>query len=622
MTDMLREAPLGQIIRWATKNKLLKYPEERDDFDLPSTYSTLLDAAETKTPILSRTNTRGTNHAVESEHQRTRASSPLLSDSGIAETSELEDAETEKEERSPYTAADKDVEALSLNRARSRLEAMPYTEARLELEAELSLARTETRPIVPLKTSDGNILVDWYTTDDPANPQNWSDAKRAFVSTVICLYTFVVYTGSAIYTSSEEGLIREWGLRPVDASLPLSLYVLAYGIGPLIWAPLSEIPVIGRSPVYASTMALFTILSLPTAMVNNFAGLLVLRFLQGFFGSPCLANGAATMQDMYSLLHLPYALVAWVSAAYCGPALGPLLSGFAVTAKGWRWSLWEILWAAGPIFLVMIMLLPETSTPNILLRRAKRLRKLTGDNRLMSQSEIDQKEMTAFKILAEAIVKPIEITFKDPAIAFVNLYTAIIYGIYYSFFEVFPLVYPVSYGFSLGMVGVVFTCILIACMIGIAIYCAYLYFYLVPDIMKNGLRVQESRLVPALFACFGPTIGLFMFGWTARESIHWIAPTIGITIYGASVFVVMQCIFVYVPLSYPQYAASLFAGNDFLRSAFACGSILFGRPLFVHLGVGKGVSVLGGLSVIGIIGMFALWVFGARLRARSKFAMS
>ena len=123
-------------------------------------------------------------------------------------------------------------------------------------------------------------------------------------------------------------------------------------------------------------------------------------------------------------------------AAYCGPALGPLISGFAVTAKGWRWSLWEILWAAGPIFLVMFLLLPETSTPNILLRRAARLRKLTGDNRLKSQSEIDQKNMKPTAIVIDAIIKPMEITIKDPAIAFVNVYTAIIYGIYYSFFEV------------------------------------------------------------------------------------------------------------------------------------------------------------------------------------------
>ena len=83
--------------------------------------------------------------------------------------------------------------------------------------------------------------------------------------------------------------------------------------------------------------------------------------------------------------------------------------------------------------------------------------------------------------------------------------------------------------------------------------------------------------------------------------MHWIVSVIGITIYAASVFIIMQCIFVYVPLSYPQYAASLFAGNDFSRSAFAFASILFSRPMYQNLGIGQGISVLGGLSVLGIV---------------------
>ena len=49
-------------------------------------------------------------------------------------------------------------------------------------------------------------------------------------------------------------------------------------------------------------------------------------------------------------------------------------------------------------------------------------------------------------------------------------------------------------------------------------------------------------------------------------------------------------------MSYPQYAASLFAGNDLCRSAFAFAAILFARPMFINLGIGRGVSLLGGLS--------------------------
>lgn len=78
-------------------------------------------------------------------------------------------------------------------------------------------------------------------------------------------------------------------------------------------------------------------------------------------------------------------------------------------------------------------------------------------------------------------------------------------------------------------------------------------------------------------------------------------------------------IFIYLPLSYPQYAASLFAANDALRSSFAAGAILFGRPLYHNLGIGKGSSLLGGLSVLGVAGMWYLFIYGADLRKRSKF---
>ncbi|KAL9607140.1 MAG: hypothetical protein Q9167_007917 [Letrouitia subvulpina] len=600
MSDLIRDAPLGQVIRLITGNRVLLYPEEQPGFELPASYNAIL-------------NTAIPEKAPESEP-------PSRSDSDQTPPKEsLERTKTRETIKSIHSGAD--IEA-ALTRTKSRQDTQAWTEDRLEVEKELSLERTKSMPIAPTKTTDGNVLVDWYTTDDPSNPQNWSNKKRGFVALQICLYTFAVYTGSAIYTSSIPQVMEVFNIGATAASLPLALYVLAYGTGPLFLSPLSEIPVIGRNPVYMVTFFLFVILSIPTALVKNFAGLLVLRFLQGFLGSPCLATGGASMQDMYSLLKLPYAMTFWVSAAYCGPALGPLLSGFAVPVKGWRWSLWEIVWISGPVLVLMLICTPETSTPNILLRRAQRLRTLTGDSRLKSQSEIDQKGLKPTAIAVDALIKPLEITIKDPAIAFVNIYCSIVYGIYYSFFEVFPLVYPVMYGFNLGQIGVVFLCVLVACLLGIGAYVSYLYFYLVPDILKNGLRAQEHRLVPALITVFGPTIGLFIFAWTARPDIHWIASVIGITIYGATVFVVFQCIFVYVPLSYPQYAASLFASNDFFRSALACGAILFSRPMFLNLHVDRGVTLLAGLSTLGIIGMFVLYFYGAQLRARSKFAMS
>lgn len=76
--------------------------------------------------------------------------------------------------------------------------------------------------------------------------------------------------------------------------------------------------------------------------------------------------------------------------------------------------------------------MPETSTPNILLRRAERLRKFASSQRLKSQSEFDQAHLTVSGIAVDALIKPLEITIKDPAVLFVQVYAAILYAIYYS----------------------------------------------------------------------------------------------------------------------------------------------------------------------------------------------
>jgi DHA1 family multidrug resistance protein-like MFS transporter len=82
----------------------------------------------------------------------------------------------------------------------------------------------------------------------------------------------------------------------------------------------------------------------------------------------------------------------------------------------WHWSLWEILWASGPVFVLWFFCLPETSASNILLRRAARLRKASGNDKIRSQTEIDRQGITFKQIAIDAVVKPIEISLKDPAV--------------------------------------------------------------------------------------------------------------------------------------------------------------------------------------------------------------
>lgn len=321
--------------------------------------------------------------------------------------------------------------------------------------------------------------MDWYDEIDPQNPQNWSTWKKSLVTAMLWLYTFTVYCASAIYTPSIEGVIEEFGISNTISSLGLSLYVLGYGVGPLIFSPLSEIPRIGRNAPYIVTLFLYVMMAIPTALTRSFPGFLVLRFLAGFLGSPCLATGGATIQDMYPPLKLPYGLAAWVGATFCAPALGPVISAFAVSSGGWRWSLWEILWMGIFTFVVIFIFFPETSAATILLHRARRIRKQLRDRRFVSQSEIDEANLSPRQIVSNALVRPIQITFSDPAVFFTNFYSSYSYGVYYSYFEAFPIVYTDTYGFSLGLTGAAFLSIVVACLLGTLIYLAYVYWYLV-----------------------------------------------------------------------------------------------------------------------------------------------
>lgn len=593
MLDIFRDAPIGQAIRFLSRNKLLKYAEEVNDFKLPIEYNTMLAEAKEKSIV----------HPVPV---------PLDDRNATSSSSSISDDKY-----------DVDVEDMRRTITATDIQTAPYSTQRMRTEQMLAAERIQSIPIAPTTREDGSILVDWYRTDDPENPQNWSSLKKSTVVFILSFYTWTVYCAGPIWAASAEGgVLEQFHVSPVAASLGLSLYVVAYGVGDLLFSPITEIPAVGRNPVYYLTFIVYWALSFGPPCVRDFGGLLALRFWLGFFGSPALANGGATIGDMFSLIYIPYGLSWWVFSAWCGPALGPLLGGFAAMAKGWTWPMWEVVWMSSPVLLLLLLFMPETSADNILMRRAQRLRKLTGDTRLRSQGEIKQLNLSAKEVLFSALVRPVEITFKDPSIFFVNLYTGYFYGVFYTFFEVFPLVFPPLYGFNLGQTGLAFLSCLIGVIAGILAYFAYLYFYMVPDNLKNGFREQEHRLVPAMIGSLLLPTGLFIFAWTANPSIHWAVPLVGVSIFCFGHFWTMQSLFIYIPFSYPQYAASLFASNSIWRSATAGAAVVFARPLFINLGIGRGVSLLGGMSVMGIIGTSLIYVYGKQLRARSKFAVA
>jgi DHA1 family multidrug resistance protein-like MFS transporter len=94
-----------------------------------------------------------------------------------------------------------------------------------------------------------------------------------------------------------------------------------------------------------------------------------------------------------------------------------------------------------------------------------------------------------------------------------------------------------------------------------------------PQFDEAGNIEPEKRLLPCFVGAFCIPICLFIFGFTSKPDIHWMVPIFGSAFFSIGAFLLFNSILNYLGDAYPDYAASVFAGNDFMRSAFGAGCV-------------------------------------------------
>jgi DHA1 family multidrug resistance protein-like MFS transporter len=238
MSNLVRDAPFGQLVRYLSKNRFFQYPEEKSDYQIPDAYTAQhLEKKSThhRTSTSRRSSTRGNVHPA--QPYETGSAVEKLNDNesnvGVEPAENLEtfendvEKDVEKAADSSSTDEDDNIDRVATHSSSiHRVNTLPYTNERLEAEHEMALERTKSSPITPVRTADGLILADWYTSDDADNPQNWSQKKKFWTAFLIDMYTFVVYASSSIYISSSLLVMEHFGVGEFKASLGLALYVL------------------------------------------------------------------------------------------------------------------------------------------------------------------------------------------------------------------------------------------------------------------------------------------------------------------------------------------------------------------------------------------------------------
>jgi hypothetical protein len=82
---------------------------------------------------------------------------------------------------------------------------------------------------------------------------------------------------------------------------------------------------------------------------------------------------------------------------------------------------------------------PETYAPKLLAVRAKKLRQETGDEKFVTEQDLDMRPFS--QRLSLFLLRPFQLLFRELIVFFISLYMSVLYGLLYMFFIAYPIVY-------------------------------------------------------------------------------------------------------------------------------------------------------------------------------------
>ncbi|KAI9871692.1 MAG: hypothetical protein M1830_002595 [Pleopsidium flavum] len=461
-------------------------------------------------------------------------------------------------------------------------------------------------------------VVEFDGPDDPLHAQNWPLKKKLYTAAMLGFTTLVSAFTSSIFSAATLAVAAHFHVSAEVGTLGLSLYVLGFATGPILWAPLSELK--GRRLPLVISMFGFSIFQVAVATGKDLQTVLLCRFFGGLFGACPLAVVAAVFSDMFDNRTRGLAITVFSMTVFTGPLLAPFIGGFITESYlGWRWTEWLVAIMGFFAFGIDLLFLEETYPPVILIQKASELRRRTknwGIHAKQEEIEVDFREL-----MTKNFSRPLRILVTEPIVLLLSIYMMFIYGLLYLFLTAYPIVFQRIHGFGSGVGGLPFFGMIIGMLLAGLLIILQQPSYNRKLAANNNIPIPEWRLPPVIMGGVSFACGIFWFGWSGyRADIHWIVPTLSGLLTGFGLLAIFLQSLNYIVDAYLMFAASAIAANTFLRSLAGAGFPLFAMYMFNALGVNWAGTLLGCVAVVLVPIPVAFYIYGAKIRAKSKFA--
>lgn len=470
-------------------------------------------------------------------------------------------------------------------------------------------------------THDDPIVIDWdQDGKDPESPYNWSRTKKLVQTYQIAFSTFCVSLGSSMYAGGARGIARDvFRSRSDIATLGISLYVLGFGMGPLLFAPLSEM--YGRRRVYIFSWVPFCFAHLGAWFAKNSVQMLAFRLIAGTAGSAPLTGGGGGISDMFAPRERAYAMSLYTMMPFLGPILGPLLGGAIAETIGWRRIFVVLFCFAAVLAIIAILNMKETYTPVLLRRRAHKLH-LDSGGQLFYISKYDLgKNLSLGHLLRINLSRPFVFLVTEPIVTLLTIYISLAYATLYSLFTSLPIVFQEHRGWGRSHGGVAYLGIGAGVLLAVAFVPFQAWHYTrACKRSPTGKAPPEARLFVTCLGAVLMPVGLFWFAWTCQPWRPAYISIIAGAPFGFGLFYLFTGVVAYIMDTYTIYCASAIAATVVLRSILAAIFPVFAPRIFARIGDQWALSIFAFLSLACMPIPLLFYKFGPRIRARSKHA--
>ncbi|KAI9006467.1 major facilitator superfamily domain-containing protein [Hyaloraphidium curvatum] len=443
------------------------------------------------------------------------------------------------------------------------------------------------------------------------NEPDYTKTVKQFILIIVSVTGILGPLTGSIYSPALKNVQQDFNTSSEMVNATLTAGIIALGVAPLIWAPLSDRS--GRRFILLFSQCFNIAGSIICIFSPNIYVFLVGRILASAGSGAGLSVGAGVIADVFKREERGRAFGLFYLGPLIGPVIAPLIGGSITSSIGWHHIFSVSAGLGACVLLSTFFFLPET---------------LPWRRRHIRSKEPSSEPAGAVVTVDGAPAQPAPTAppARNPLKAFVNLkypffrapvaVAVSTFGAFYALPSLVPLTWPTLYGYNPQQIGLFLMSSGFGFIAGSLLggYEADRIFKKWKDI-RGGLVIAEDRLRSTPPGLVAVPLGLLLYGWPVQAHMNAAVPTVGMFILGFGSMILSTSTQSFMLDCFTTSSAAVVAITNFCRFMAAGIVPLVALPIANAIGQGWFFTILAGINIAAFMLLIRLCVFGTPTRA-------